>query len=209
MIAVQRNSRGKDDFLFLGNQLALDLINTRPLQNGEFVELLPDFGALLSWFRAADLLSSREVTNLQQRWGHSARAQRTVEAIRELREKLRNQVLSWEGGGSVGRSIVDELNRLMEQHPMYTRLRAAGSRSFTELYFEPREPEDLFAPLGFSAATLFASADRSRVRKCEHCILHFYDSSKKDNRRWCSMQLCGNRLKVAAYAERQRRQSNQ
>jgi predicted RNA-binding Zn ribbon-like protein len=46
--------------------------------------------------------------------------------------------------------------------------------------------------------------DRNRVRKCDQCVLHFHDISKKGTRRWCSMQLCGNRLKVAAYAARQR-----
>jgi hypothetical protein len=48
----------KDGFLFVGNHLALDFLNTCPVQNGEAVELLPDFDALLRWFRAADLLSS-------------------------------------------------------------------------------------------------------------------------------------------------------
>ena len=56
------------------------------------------------------------------------------------------------------------------------------------------------------AARLFADVDRNRVRKCENCVGHFYDNSKKGNRRWCSMQLCGNRLKVAAYAARKRRE---
>jgi predicted RNA-binding Zn ribbon-like protein len=36
-------------------------------------------------------------------------------------------------------------------------------------------------------------------------VLHFQDTSKKGTRRWCSMRLCGNRHKVAAYADRQRR----
>ncbi|PYU38741.1 MAG: hypothetical protein DMG54_29400 [Acidobacteria bacterium] len=62
----------------------------------------------------------------------------------------------------------------------------------------------MFAPLAHSAATLFATVDHKRVRKCAQCVLHFYDTSKKGTRRWCSMQLCGNRLKVAAYAARRR-----
>jgi predicted RNA-binding Zn ribbon-like protein len=51
---------------------------------------------------------------------------------------------------------------------------------------------------------LFANIDRRRVRKCDQCVLHFHDTSKKGTRRWCSMQLCGNRLKVASYAARRR-----
>jgi predicted RNA-binding Zn ribbon-like protein len=202
------NSDWRDGFLFVGNQLALDLLNTRPLQNGEPMELLPDFNALLRWFQAAKLLSARDAANLRQKWEKSARAQRIVEGVHELREKLRKQVLAWERGGAVRHSTVDELNRLMAEHPMRTRLKTSGSASAAELWFEPRQPEDLFAPLAHSMATLFANAERSRVRKCDQCVLHFYDTSKKGTRRWCSMQLCGNRLKVAAYAARQRKRAH-
>jgi predicted RNA-binding Zn ribbon-like protein len=198
------NSDGRDGFLIIGNQLALDFLNTRPLQNGEPVELLPDFSALLRWFQAVQLLSARDAANLRQKWGRSARAQRTLEAVCRLREKLRKEILAWEGGGAVHHATVDELNRLMADHPMRVKLNASGSASATELWFEPHQPEDLFAPLAHSAATLFANVDRSRVRKCDQCVLHFHDISKKGTRRWCSMQLCGNRLKVAAYAARRR-----
>jgi predicted RNA-binding Zn ribbon-like protein len=198
------NSDWRDGFLFLGNQLALDFLNTRPVQNGEPVELLPDISALLRWFHAAGLLSARDAVNLQQKWGKSARAQRAMEAMRELRERLRKEVLAWERGGAVHQTAIEQLNRLMADHPMRTRLKARGSASSMELWFEPRQPEDLLAPLVHSAATLFANVDRSRVRKCDQCVLHFHDTSKKGTRRWCSMQLCGNRLKVAAYAARQR-----
>jgi predicted RNA-binding Zn ribbon-like protein len=199
-----RYSDWRDGFLFVGNQLFLDFLNTRPVQNHEPMELLPDFSALLRWFQAADLLSPRDAARLQQQWGRSGRGQRTVEALRVLREKLRKEVLAWEGGRAIHHSTVNELNAIMADHPMRTRLKASGSRSSTELWFATDNPEDLFAPLAHSAAALFANVDRSRVRKCGRCVLHFHDISKKGTRRWCSMQLCGNRLKVAAYALRQR-----
>jgi len=198
----------KDGFLFVGNQLALDFLNTRPVQDAVLSELLPDFSALLRWFQAANLLSSREVGVLQRRWGGSASAQSTTEAMRRLRERLRKEVLAWEHNSVVQHPTVLELNRLMAGHPMRTRLRANGKSCSTELWFEPREPEDLFAPLARGAAALFATVDRQRVRKCAQCVLHFHDTSKKGTRRWCSMQLCGNRLKVAAYAARRRRSAH-
>jgi len=198
----------KDGFLFVGNQLVLDFLNTRPVQNGEPSELLPDFSALLGWFQAADLLSSREVGNLQRQWGRSANAQSTTEAMRQLREKLRKEILAWERSGSVQHSTLDELNKLMAEHPMRNRLRTNGKSFATEIWFQPHEPEDLFAPLAHAAATLFATVDRQRVRKCGQCVLHFQDTSKKGTRRWCSMQLCGNRLKVAAYAARRHRRTH-
>ena len=208
MRRATRKSDWKDGFLFVGNQLALDFLNTSPVQNGEPSELLPDFSALLGWFHAADLLSSREVGCLQRHWGGSASAQRVTEAARQLREKLRKEILAWERSGSVGHSTLEELNKLTAEHPMRTRLRMNGCFCSTELWFEPHEAEDLFAPLAQSAATLFATVDRKRVRKCAQCVLHFHDTSKKGTRRWCSMQLCGNRQKVAAYAARRRQRAH-
>ena len=198
------HSDWKDGFLFVGNHLVLDFLNTCPVQNGEPMELLPDFGALLRWFQAADQLSASETGSLLQQWGESVRGRRTVETMRELRERLRKEVFAWERGRTVHHTAIDELNRLMAEHPMLFRLKESGSVSSTELWFEPRQPEDLFAPLAHSAATLFADVDRNRVRKCDHCVLHFHDTSKKGTRRWCSMRLCGNRLKVAAYTARKR-----
>jgi predicted RNA-binding Zn ribbon-like protein len=202
---TEPDSPSGDGFLFLGNQLALDFLNTRPIQNEESVELLPDFNALLRWFRAAGLLSSGEMLSLQEQWGESHCGQRILDLVREFRENLRKAVLRWEGGKPVQRATIDQLNRLMAEHPMRTRLKTGEGAPSTELWFEPRQPEDLLAPLAYAAAELFAHADRARVRKCGQCVLHFHDTSKKGTRRWCSMQLCGNRLKVAAYAARQRK----
>jgi predicted RNA-binding Zn ribbon-like protein len=199
-----RNSDWQDGFLFVANHLVLDFLNTCPVQNGEAIELLSDFDALLRWFRAAGLLRSGHAARLRRQWGESPQARRVVEAMRKFREKLRKEILARERGSAVHRAAIDELNRLMADHPMITRLKASGSGSTVELWFDPRRPEDLFAPLAHSAATLFAEVDRNRVRKCRQCVLHFYDTSKKGTRRWCSMRLCGNRLKVAAYAARQR-----
>jgi predicted RNA-binding Zn ribbon-like protein len=200
------NSDWKAGFLFVANRPILDFLNTAPVQDGERTELLPDFHALLRWFEAAGLVSSRDAAKLRRRWGNSASARQVVSAMRELRERLRNQVLRWERGGSLQPAALAELNGLMAEYPMRTRLKlkASAGAATRESWFSPRRPEDLFAPLASSAADLFATADRNRLRKCGNCILHFYDTSKKGTRRWCSMQLCGNRLKVAAYAARQR-----
>jgi predicted RNA-binding Zn ribbon-like protein len=200
-----RSSDWRDGFLFVANHLALDFLNTCPVQNGGAVELLPDFDALLRWFKAADLLSSGDVASLRRQWRESVQARQVVEAMRQLRERLRKEVLARERGSAVRRTAIDELNHLMAEHPILTRLKASGSGSTTELWFDPRRPEDLFAPLAHSAATLFADVDGNRVRKCRQCVLHFYDTSRKGTRRWCSMRLCGNRLKVAAYAARRRK----
>lgn len=52
--------------------------------------------------------------------------------------------------------------------------------------------------LAREAVALFASEERERIRECAaaDCALVFYDESRSNNRRWCSMQRCGNRAKV-------------
>lgn len=43
-----------------------------------------------------------------------------------------------------------------------------------------------------------------RFRECDadDCEIVFYDESRSNNRRWCSMQRCGNRAKVRAFRSR-------
>src|SRR5215467_460017 len=200
----KKTSDWKDGFLFLGNHLALDFLNTRPVQNGEPQELLPDFDALLRWFRAAELLNSHDISALQKAWGKSARAQQVLEELRRFREDLRKEVLSVEAGANLHRTTIDKLNTLLAAHPMIATVTHTENGPQMGLSLVANKPEDLFAPLAQAAAELFTKADRSRLRKCGQCVLHFLDTSKKGTRRWCSMQLCGNRLKVAAYARRKR-----
>jgi predicted RNA-binding Zn ribbon-like protein len=53
---------------------------------------------------------------------------------------------------------------------------------------------------------LLRMADLTLIKKCKNpaCVLYFYDTTKNHARNWCSMQLCGNREKVAAYFRRKR-----
>jgi predicted RNA-binding Zn ribbon-like protein len=43
-----------------------------------------------------------------------------------------------------------------------------------------------------------------RLKVCRNCEWSFYDTSKNRSGSWCSMQLCGNRLKTRAYRSRRR-----
>lgn len=200
---AKQSTDWKNGFLFLGNEVVLDFLNTHPVTDGEAMELLPDFKTFVRWLCSASLVSSREAAKLEQRWADSVHAHRTVQAVREFRERMRKEILTWERGGNVHPSTIGELNRSMASYPMLTRLQASGKELLTQRYFVAQQPEDLFAPLAYGAARLFSKVDRTRVRKCDHCVLHFHDTSKKGTRRWCSMRICGNRLKVAAYAVRQ------
>ena len=61
--------------------------------------------------------------------------------------------------------------------------------------------------LADAAADLMAGDGMPRLRRCANhgmCVLLFLDTSRSHTRRWCSMELCGNRSKVAAHSARAR-----
>jgi predicted RNA-binding Zn ribbon-like protein len=58
--------------------------------------------------------------------------------------------------------------------------------------------------LARDAVALFAAGQAGRIRQCaaDDCGLIFFDESRSNNRRWCSMLRCGNRSKVRAHRAR-------
>lgn len=52
-------------------------------------------------------------------------------------------------------------------------------------------------PVALSALTTLLQADLTRVKQCEgdRCGWLFFDSTKNRLRRWCEMEICGNRAK--------------
>jgi predicted RNA-binding Zn ribbon-like protein len=66
------------------------------------------------------------------------------------------------------------------------------------------DPLRALAPIARSIADLAASGRSVEIRKCANprCVLYFRDTSRTRRRRWCSMAVCGNRMKVAAHVRR-------
>ncbi len=190
-------------FLFVGNQLALDFLNTHPVLGGDSIELLPDGRAVAGWLRAAGLLGDAEARRLAAHW-----ADAPVRPLMEYREALREAVLLVEDGKAPPAPFLQLLNELLRKHPQADQVALRGGRLERVKVFHPERPVDALAPVAAATADLLTLADFSRVRKCPNCVLHFYDTSKKGTRRWCSMATCGNRSKVAAYAQRKKEQAS-
>lgn len=59
---------------------------------------------------------------------------------------------------------------------------------------------------GVLAAAFECMRDGSwgRLKACRNCHWAFYDESRNRSAAWCSMQLCGNRLKIRRYRARRR-----
>ena len=197
------NSDWRDGFLFVGNHLLLDFINTRPVMADEPVEMLPDGSALARWLAAAGLVNERECARLVRRWA-APEFGTGVKELREFREKVRETVWKMEHGDHVSPGVLKRLNGLLVDYPDVDQVAQVEAGLERRRHFAPQIPEHAFAPLADAFADLLTATPVSRIRKCSSCVLHFYDTSKKGARIWCSMNQCGNRAKVAAFAGRKR-----
>jgi hypothetical protein len=75
-----------------------------------------------------------------------------MEALRELRERLRKEVLAIERGVTVPRIFMDETQSLNGRPSDAHQAEASGSASITELWFSRAGLKTCFAPLAHSAA---------------------------------------------------------
>ena len=66
--------------------------------------------------------------------------------------------------------------------------------------------EAALGPIALAAVKLFTEGDFHRIRECSGhaCGWLFYDRSKNNRRRWCEMEVCGNRAKQRRLAARRR-----
>jgi predicted RNA-binding Zn ribbon-like protein len=193
-----------DGFLFVANRPILDFLNTRPVLSDGSKELLPDTHALERWFIAAGIANSPKARSRLQRWRNSPEAAAFHKELIAFRERFRTAVLRIETGSLPSDSFLAEVNALLLQYPLHTSLKKQDRKIQQQTLFDPRKPSDFWAPIADSAADLLTESETSRLRKCESCVVHFFDASKKGARRWCSMNICGNKLKVAAYQQRKR-----
>jgi predicted RNA-binding Zn ribbon-like protein len=193
-----------DGFLFVGNRPILDFLNTKPLLEQGPAELLPNFGSVARWLVTSQTVNSSKLkTLLRGRQG----PRETSAFLRELiafRERLRETVLRIERGLGAPDEFVKDLNARLAEYPWRAALCRRDGQLVMEQLFDPEKPADLWVPFIYGTADLLAETDTRRLRQCESCVAHFYDTSRKGSRRWCSMNICGNKLKVAAYRRRKR-----
>jgi predicted RNA-binding Zn ribbon-like protein len=191
-----------DGFLFVGNHLALDFLNTRPVLADGPKELLPDMDALVRWLVASGVLPRHNGKTLARKWRDMPQAPLFLRELLKFRERLRAIVVRQEAGFSVSTAFIAELNSLLKQHPNVIALQRKGEKLDLDAAFEPEKPNDVWAPIATAVAELLSNVPPARLRKCEACVVHFLDTSKKGSRRWCSMNICGNKIKVSAYQQR-------
>ncbi len=193
-------------FPFIGNHRCVDFVNTEVNVKEQRRDLLTDFESWLAWLAQAQVIDDETARTLANRWAGKPAAERTLAEVRDFRGALRETVERIAHGKSVPRAVVEAINQRLRARTGYVEVAKIRGGFTKRVHAEFAAPEDLLVPVAEAASDLLCDADFSLIRRCENhrCILFFYDQTKNHSRRWCSMQWCGNRMKVAAFYERRR-----
>ncbi|HSA88028.1 MAG TPA: ABATE domain-containing protein [Nitrospira sp.] len=200
------NVAPQKDFVFVGNHPCLDFINTELVMNSTPTDLLERFEDLVDWLVKTHTLSKKEAEARSGELRQDHKIQILAQA-KTFRTTLRRMVEHIVNENRVPESAVTAINQLLRACSGYRELARTRSNAFKEVFIASADSKDAFlASLAIFASDLLRTADLTLIKKCKNpaCVLYFYDTTKNHARNWCSMQLCGNREKVAAYFRRKR-----
>jgi predicted RNA-binding Zn ribbon-like protein len=190
---------GSFPMLFLAGHPALDLLNTQARVGENLVDLLQSDEDVLIWLKLA-LFPPPTIDN-------KLKLLNLLHATHILRESIRSLV---EGRKEGKRGDFAILNKFLATGNGYPRLTWSKSNTLRLETVRGRESvESILAPVAEAAADLLTTGNFDLVKHCENqtCVRWFLDQTKSHRRRWCSMELCGNRHKVASYRARQAKAS--
>ena len=170
-------------------------------------------GSLRSWNDLVDFLEAvgaknrSDANRLRYMNIHNPRGcSKALAHTMVLRDSLRKVFASIEAKKGIPLEWIMAINVVLRSNEGYKRL--VRTKAGWDLRFDMRreEPLQVLVCVARSAAKLIEQGLNAPVRKCgnPNCLLYFYDVSRTRRRRWCSMAICGNRMKVAAYARRNR-----
>ena len=196
---------------FLGNHTALDFLNSIASPVDIPVEWLGNGNALSGWLCQAGLIPEDALCALKDN-ASPGELDAVASQARALREWFRGFVHKHRGK-ALSPAALDELepiNRILARDERFGQiaLDANGRESPSPLIWaEKRKWQtsgSLLIPIAESMARLVSEEDFTYVKACEGhvCSLLFLDKTPRRARRWCSMAICGNRAKVAAFRAR-------
>jgi predicted RNA-binding Zn ribbon-like protein len=178
----------RDGFRFRGGCNAIDLPATLQARlSASPRELLLTPGDLARWLVSAGLADAMPKTTAKD-----------LSSARALREAI--YVLAGGGRGAETEAARKTLNEVAAGSPAVPVLGTDGT-----MHLEGTAGA-LLVTLAREAVQLFGSEAAGLVRQCQSptCTLYFVDTSRRGDRRWCSMLACGNKAKVREFRKRQR-----
>jgi predicted RNA-binding Zn ribbon-like protein len=197
-----------DGFLFelSGGHVALDFVNTvdsRPTE--ERRELLPVYDLLLSWSRQAGIITqSEEAMFAREAAAAKTESEKVLANAVRLREFLFDVFSAIADNRALEAEVLRKVNRLSHRVIQRYELIQTGEGFRWQMRPEVKGLDSLLWPVAHSALQLLSSPRVARIRRCaaERCDWLFLDVSKRGNRRWCDMTVCGNRAKARRHYQR-------
>ncbi len=186
----------------VGGALCLDFANTINSRRQPVHDYLQKYSDLAEWAVKLGILpASKRNTLLRLAQQHAKSAENTLRKALMIRELL---------------------YQLFSKHARPPGPNPEDIRAFVQFYAEaishctfvkkdnyfatswPTDEslDDVLWPILYSAGQLFLSNGLVHVKECPNCGWLFFDSSKNQSRRWCSMNICGARDKMRHYLRR-------
>lgn len=187
--------------------LALDFCNTSSGRRTEgLIEHLLTPKHLVEWCRHAGILDEAGEANIRMRCEDVGFGRDLLQRARKLRDAIYSLNATMASRGEPNQVDMDIIAATHADCLKAGRLTAKkGSIGWT---WQPEQAPKaaLLGPIASSAMALLTQADRARLKQCDghHCGWLFLDTTKSNNRRWCEMEVCGNRAKQSRKRERGR-----
>ncbi|MEO6209139.1 MAG: ABATE domain-containing protein [Gemmatimonadaceae bacterium] len=193
-------------FVFVGERLWLDFINTDDVRRGARVDVLRDFEQLIRWLEATSVLDGERAGGIRRRaLQQPAGATASLADARRIRASLRALAERGAQVPDVRVNALGEINRVLGRSAGTRRVEAREDGSFVRSFVPVGDAfAGLMIPVVESAADALVTGELARVRRCAdaRCLHVFFDSTKNGRRRWCDMSTCGNRAKAARHRRR-------
>jgi hypothetical protein len=203
--------------IFISGSPGIDFLNSVATPVDEVVEWIGNGEDFLDWLRQAGLLKAKDISIIQSNFS-AEELDRIALRARELREWFRHFVKEHQGKPLSARALakLGPLNDLLGLDQVFWSI-VPGSASDSDkntgsspLMFRLRPqrrwrtPESVLAPVAEELARVICNLDFKNIKGCEgkKCTLVYYDGTRRHERRWCSMGICGNRAKQEAFRKR-------
>ena len=177
-------------FRFVSGHRALDFVATFGDRHREGVERLRQPADLDRWLRATGLPTSIPACD------------RDLEDARRLREAINRLARASMQGKPGAAGDTHELNNWARGSQLAPQL----DRHFHRHWRAPSAIRAALALIAREAVELLTGPERELIRECAAapaCSLLYLDRSRGRRRRWCEMERCGARAKMADYRHRQ------
>jgi predicted RNA-binding Zn ribbon-like protein len=188
----------------IGGVICLDFANTLYGHTDAIHEYLFDYRDLVLWSRHAAILSAQKAKILLSNGEQVPAESETVfrQAI-QVRETIFRVFASLAHDETPQNDDLIWLHQVWLENQSHTRLEKSDTGF--ELGWEDSDALDVMLwPVMHSALELLTSDELKRVKQCGRCDWLFMDRSRNRSRRWCSMDACGNRIKMARRYEREK-----